>query len=104
MTAPQVGPASQDLLHDVFDRDIRPFLQAHAGDVDFDFDLDSGVVNVRFEAACKACHLRPLTFFGLVEKRLMSVEGVTDVRCDQVRVSSATRERIQSLPMPTVFA
>lgn len=79
------------------DRDIRPIVQAHAGDVTLERVSGDGTVQVRFHAACSACPLIPVTFYTLVRRRLLAVDGVREVECGSVRVSPHAQERLKHL-------
>lgn len=78
---------------EVLDRQIRPFVQSHGGDVLVDSVRD-GRVHVRFVAACIGCGLRPVTFGATVRPRLLQVPGVVAVSCEEMELSPAQLDRI----------
>jgi Fe-S cluster biogenesis protein NfuA len=78
---------------ETLDREIRPFVQSHGGDVLVD-SVQDGHVFVRFVAACIGCGLRPVTFGGTVRPRLLQLPGVVAVSCEGVELSSARLDAI----------
>jgi Fe-S cluster biogenesis protein NfuA len=79
-------PVDNDLRRAVeatLDRRVRPYLQAHGGDVVLTA-LHGGTVEVEFLAACAACELTPVTFAATVRARLLEVPGVDEVECETV--------------------
>lgn len=66
---------------------IRPRLRGHAGDMELHLDDESGVVEVTFWGACESCPAMAVTYAGLVSTTLERVDGVTEVRAEQVHAS-----------------
>lgn len=77
----------------VLDRDIRPLIQSHGGDVEL-VSWGNGQARVKFVAACAACDLRPVTFAATVRARLLQVPGVESVVCDSVPLGTQQLDRI----------
>lgn len=77
----------------VLDREIRPLVQSHGGDVGIESVRD-GHVAVAFRAACDGCGLRAVTFGATVRPRLLRVAGVRSVTCDAVLLSPARLDAI----------
>jgi len=84
---------------------VRPMILGHGGDIEIDSVSESGEVSVRLIGACKACPNMAMTFVGPVRTRFMAVEGVTEVRCEQVNAGPKALARIARLlgahPFPT---
>jgi len=60
---------------------IRPFLEGHGGGVEVDsFDDKTGLLNVRFKGACRACPLSTLTYQNLISDRLSVLPQVKEVK------------------------
>lgn len=87
---------SSDLAQDLFERDLRPRVQAHGGDMQLEVD-DRGVGTVTFRGGCRGCPALPVTFFGLVRKQLLAAGALVDVVCGQVTVSPYARQRLEKL-------
>ncbi len=78
---------------EVFERDVRPSVRSHLGDVEVtEIDRD-GVVHVVFTGACTRCSYRKLTMLGAIYPRVREIEGVTGVAADGVPISRADLER-----------
>jgi Fe-S cluster biogenesis protein NfuA len=80
------GATLQSVLQEIMDRQIRPYIQAHGGDVEV-AGIDRGHVSVTFCAACNACELRMVTFAATVRPKLLAVPGVDSVTCASVPLS-----------------
>lgn len=76
--------------------DIRPKIRAHGGDVEV-IEADDGEVSLRFVGACQGCAALPMTYLGVVRPKLMGLQGIEDVDCNQVRVSEHARRRLEGL-------
>lgn len=61
--------------------EMRPAFERHRGNIELvDVNVETGVVSVRLQGACKHCPLSEMTLKGAVESTLMSeVPGVTEV-------------------------
>lgn len=94
----------------------RPRLRGHAGDMEVAVD-DEGNAVVTFLGACESCPAMAVTFAGLVQASLESVDGITRVTAPQVHASSVVLAGIRRrlgvrevpsapvlLPTPTVRA
>jgi Fe-S cluster biogenesis protein NfuA len=64
---------------------VRPLILGHGGDIGIEDVSIDGVVSVRLFGAGKACPNIAMTYVGPIRTTLMSVEEVTEVRCDQVK-------------------
>jgi Fe-S cluster biogenesis protein NfuA len=63
--------AFQEKVRQVLEN-VRPFLQADGGDVEFvRFQAESGVLEVRWEGTCRVCPMSKLTLRAGVERALM---------------------------------
>lgn len=76
---------------------VRPLILGHGGDIALDPVGADGVVHVRLFGACKACPNMAMTYVGPIRTRLMQVEGVTEVRCSQVKAGPRALARMASL-------
>jgi Fe-S cluster biogenesis protein NfuA len=69
----------KEKVQEVLDK-IRPRLQADGGDVEL-VDVDSGIVKVRLQGACKGCPMSQLTLKMGIEKFLKEqIPEVTEVQ------------------------
>lgn len=61
---------------------IRPALRSDGGDVEYiDFDVDQGVLQLRFLGACGDCPISDVTLRQGIERRILSaVPQVREVR------------------------
>jgi len=69
--------AGNDFLRrvgDVLEKQIRPILQSHGGDIELvTVDSESGVVSVRLHGACQGCPGAAMTLKMGVERQLKQV-------------------------------
>jgi Fe-S cluster biogenesis protein NfuA len=65
------------------DTQIRPYLQAHGGDIEL-AGITDGVVDIRMFAACGACELKQVTFASRIRAEILKISGVTEVTCGAV--------------------
>jgi Fe-S cluster biogenesis protein NfuA len=89
--------AVRALVEDVLDRDVRPYLQSHAGDVEVVAitQVPAGLeVGVRLLGACRHCELRSVTFAATVRPRLLALSGVDAVTCGSIILS---KERLNEI-------
>jgi Fe-S cluster biogenesis protein NfuA len=54
----------------VLDRDIKPYLKSHGGDVKLISVSADGTVKLRLTGACGGCPMAQMTLKGFVEKAL----------------------------------
>lgn len=76
---------------------VRPLILGHGGDIEIDGVTADGVVSVRLFGTCKARPNIAMTYVGPIRSRLMTVEGVTEVRCDQVKAGPRALSRMARL-------
>jgi Fe-S cluster biogenesis protein NfuA len=76
---------------------IRPFIRAHAGDVEVTSVSEDGEVRVTFSGACACCPARGTTFAGAILPAVEAVPGVRSVKADGVNISAAALRRINLL-------
>lgn len=76
---------------------VRPLILGHGGDIKIEDVSIDGVVSVRLFGACKACPNMAMTYVGPIRTTLMSVEGVTEVRCKQVKAGPKALGRMARL-------
>ena len=81
-----VNAPVETLVQAILDRDVRPYIQGHGGDVEVT-GIDGGHVAVRFRAACNACELKMVTFAATVRPKLLAIPGVKSVTCASVPLS-----------------
>ncbi|RFB74944.1 NifU family protein [Methylovirgula sp. 4M-Z18] len=84
---------SLDALEAAFAR-IRPLILGHGGDIEIVNISADGVVSVKLLGACKACPNMAMTYVGPIRTYLMEVEGVAEVRCEQVNASQKSLDRL----------
>ncbi|OOG63150.1 Fe/S biogenesis protein NfuA [Ensifer sp. M14] len=84
---------SLDALEAAFAR-IRPLILGHGGDIEIADISPEGVVSVKLVGACKACPNIAMTYVGPIRTYLMEVDGVAEVRCEQVNASLKTLDRL----------
>ena len=75
---------------------VRPLILGHGGDIAIDAIGEDGVVHVRLSGACKACPNMAITYVGPIRSCLMQVEGVAEVRCDQVNAGPKVRRQLSN--------
>lgn len=84
--------ALQEVI-EIVERDVRPSVRSHLGDVEvIELDAD-GVVHVAFSGACTLCSYKKLTMLGALYPRVRAVEGVTGVAADGVPISQSDLDR-----------
>ena len=83
----------EHIVMEVLDRDVRPFVQSHGGDVALDWIRD-GHVEVSLVAACRGCGLQAVTFGALIRPCLLEIDGVGSVTCDGIELSPARLDQI----------
>ena len=76
---------------------VRPLILGHGGDIEIDGISTDGVVSVRLFGACKACPNMAMTYVGPIRTSLMSVEGVIEVQCNQVKAGPKALGRMARL-------
>lgn len=84
---------STDALEAAFAR-IRPLILGHGGDIEIADISSDGVVSIKLVGACKACPNMAMTYVGPIRTYLMEVDGVAEVRCEQVNASLKTLDRL----------
>ncbi len=84
---------SPDALEAAFAR-IRPLILGHGGDIEIADISPEGVVSIKLVGACKACPNMAMTYVGPIRTYLMEVDGVAEVRCEQVNASIKTLDRL----------
>jgi Fe-S cluster biogenesis protein NfuA len=89
----QSSHISPEALEAAFAR-VRPLILGHGGDIEVSDISADGVVSIRLLGACKACPNMAMTYVGPIRSYLMDVEGVTDVRCEQVNVGPKALDRL----------
>ncbi|WP_457588832.1 NifU family protein [Ensifer canadensis] len=93
MVRPAISP---EALEAAFAR-IRPLILGHGGDIEIADISPEGVVSIKLVGACKACPNMAMTYVGPIRTYLMEVEGVAEVRCEQVNASIKTLDRLARL-------
>ncbi|WP_457584694.1 NifU family protein [Ensifer canadensis] len=90
MVRPAISP---EALEAAFAR-IRPLILGHGGDIEIADISPEGVVSIKLVGACKACPNMAMTYVGPIRTYLMEVDGVAEVRCEQVNASTKTLDRL----------
>ena len=86
----------RERIEEVLERDIRPSLRMHGGDIRMVDILEGGVVTVRLQGQCARCPSFQSTMDDLVREKLLEVDGVTQVMLD-ASVSDELIEMAKSL-------
>lgn len=84
----------------VLEREVRPVLSVHGGDLDLIEVTPGGVVRIRFQKACKGCGYKAITLAASVRQRLLAIPAVTDVQAEDVAIAPGTLRRIDALLGP----
>jgi Fe-S cluster biogenesis protein NfuA len=90
-------PSISFRVREVIDRDVRPGLRIHGGDVEILEITESGRVHLAFEGACRGCSLQSVTYAVAIRQRLLDLSGVSDVTMKGINVSPAALERISAV-------
>jgi len=93
MTESATAESLRRLVEITLDTRVRPYIQAHGGDVEVVSIVD-GVVEVRMFAACGSCELKDVTFAGRIRSELLTVPGIHSVRSGQVPLGDRHLDRI----------
>jgi Fe-S cluster biogenesis protein NfuA len=73
---------------------VRPMILGHGGNIELLRVESDGTVWIELQGACQACPSSAMTLAGPVRNALMSISGVTNVRCETVRASERALRRI----------
>jgi Fe-S cluster biogenesis protein NfuA len=69
-------------IQEIIEKQIRPALQAHGGDIEL-VDVEDGIVKVKLRGACSGCPSSAMTLYHGVQQLLMEmvpeVKGVEQV-------------------------
>jgi Fe-S cluster biogenesis protein NfuA len=90
-------PSVSFRVREVIDRDVRPGLRIHGGDVEILEITESGCVRMAFQNACQACPIRSVTYAVAIRQRLLEVPGVSGVTMKGVNLAPAALERISAV-------
>jgi len=66
-------------INQVLSTEIRPLLAEHNGDIEL-VNVDNGIIEVKLLGACSGCPSARFTMEDLVERVLLKVPGVTQVK------------------------
>ena len=94
-------PPTADEIETVLAQRVRPYINAHAGDVHVLEVSRDGDVHLAFDGACGRCPALNATFAISVLPVLRSVPGVRRVSADGVRMSDAALQRVSKMFGPT---
>lgn len=89
--------AINDEIRHVLDRDVRPYLQSHGGDIEVVSitPSDEGVaVVLDFRAACRCCELKTVTFAATARSVLKRLPNVNSVNCVGISLSERRLDEI----------
>jgi Fe-S cluster biogenesis protein NfuA len=78
-------------------KDVRMYINSHAGDVKVVDISDDGDVQVEFSGACGRCPAISATFAIRVMPAVQAVPGVRSVSADNIHVSEAALKRVARL-------
>lgn len=81
-------------VDEAIERQVRPKLRSHFGDVAVKEITDDGAVVLEYEGACVSCPARATTLGLGIKPVLDEVEGVTGVTATTVWVSPQALERM----------
>jgi Fe-S cluster biogenesis protein NfuA len=84
-------------VKEVIQQEISPFLKLHGGDCSFMNIDEENIVHLKFEMACTACKLRPLTYLAAIRPRIMKIPGIKDVNIQGVKVSDFAKARSEKI-------
>jgi Fe-S cluster biogenesis protein NfuA len=87
----------ETIVKEVLLREISPFLKLHGGDCSFINIDEENIVHLKFEMACTACKLRPLTYLAAIRPRMMKIPGIKDVNIQGVKVSDFAKARSEKI-------
>lgn len=76
---------------------VRPLILGHGGDIEVTSISTEGVVEVRLVGVCRTCPNIAMTYVGPIRSGLLTVPGVSEVRCAQVHASPRTLARMARL-------
>jgi Fe-S cluster biogenesis protein NfuA len=96
-TDERMTPPTFAEVESVLAKDVRMFINSHAGDVKVVDITDDGDVTVEFSGACGKCPALSATFAIRVMPAVQSVAGVRGVSADNVHISEAALERVARL-------
>lgn len=96
-TGERAAPPSFEEVESALAKDVRMFINSHAGDVKVVDISDDGDVTVEFSGACGKCPALSATFAIRVMPAVQSVPGVRGVSADNIHISEAALERVARL-------
>lgn len=71
-----------DEVKELIDKNIRPYLKNHGGDIEI-LSVEDGIVKVRLKGACAGCPSVWNTVEDIVKRALVGqVQGIRDVQVD----------------------
>lgn len=92
-----IEPETYARVCQVVDRDIRPLLKIHGGDVTIIQVATDGRVELEFEGACRGCALQTVTYAVGIRRRLLEVPGVSEVSMRGVKLSAIALDRVAEM-------
>ena len=84
-------------IEDVIERQIRPVLHIHGGDLLLLDYTETGEVILAFEGACQGCALKSVTYALGVRQKLLPLKGVTKVTVRGVQISEFALKRAEKM-------
>jgi Fe-S cluster biogenesis protein NfuA len=87
-------------VQEILDRDVRPRLQSHAGDVTVASITPEGDVHLAFVGSCSSCPAKPSTAALGVTPVLERIPGVRTVVFDNVWISPHSARRLADMAQP----
>lgn len=91
------GPPSFDDVESALARDVRMYINSHAGDVKVVDITEAGDVTLGFSGACGRCPALSATFAIRVLPAVKAVPGVGRVTADNIHISEAALKRVARL-------
>jgi Fe-S cluster biogenesis protein NfuA len=88
------APPTFDDVESALAKDVRMFINSHAGDIKVVNISEEGDVELAFSGACGKCPALSSTFAIRVLPAVRAVPGVRNVSADNIHVSEAALERV----------
>jgi Fe-S cluster biogenesis protein NfuA len=96
-TDARTTPPTFEEVESALAKDVRMFINSHAGDIRVVDITDDGDVTVEFSGACGRCPALSATFAIRVMPAVQAVPGVRGVSADNIHISEAALERVARL-------
>lgn len=84
-------------IENVIERQIRPVLHIHGGDLILLDYTEAGEVVLEFEGACRGCALKSVTYALGIRQKLLPLDGVSKVTVRGVQISEFALKRAENM-------